>query len=50
VLKALEVSEATLTRWRSQNGEMKSAEAKGLKQLEEENRQLDYSPRTCPIS
>lgn len=50
VLQALEVSEATLTRWRSQYGEMKSAEAKGLKQLGEENRQLDYSPRTCPIS
>lgn len=40
VLQALEVSEATLTRWRSQYGGMKSEEAKRLKQLEEENRRL----------
>ena len=40
VLQALEVSEATLSRWRSQYGGMKSEEAKRLKQLEEENRQL----------
>ncbi len=30
VLKVLEVSEATLPRWRSQNGGMKSEEAKRL--------------------
>ena len=40
VLQALEVSEATLSRWRSQYGGMKSEEAKRLKQLEEENQRL----------
>ena len=40
VLQSLEVSEATLTRWRSQYGGMKSEEAKRLRQLEEENRRL----------
>ena len=40
VLQALEVSEATLSRWRSQYGGMKSEEAKRLKQLEEENNRL----------
>ena len=40
VLQALEVSEATLSRWRSQYGGMKSEEAKRLKQLEEENGRL----------
>ena len=40
VLQALEVSEATLSRWRSQYGGMKSEEAKRLKQLEEENSRL----------
>jgi putative transposase len=40
VLQALEVSEPTLSRWRNQYGGMKSEEAKRLKQLEEENRQL----------
>ncbi len=40
VLQALEVSEATLSRWRNQYGGMKSEEAKRLKQLEEENKQL----------
>jgi hypothetical protein len=40
VLQALEVSEATLNRWRSQYGGMKSEEAKRLKQLEEENARL----------
>lgn len=40
VLQALEVSEATLARWRSQYGGMKSEEAKRLKQLEEENVRL----------
>ena len=40
VLQFLEVSEATLTRWRSQYGGMKSEEAKRLKQLEDENRRL----------
>ena len=40
VLQSLEVSEATLSRWRSQYGGMKSEEAKRLKKLEEENSQL----------
>jgi transposase-like protein len=40
VLQTLEVSEATLNRWRNQYGGMKSEEAKRLKQLEEENRRL----------
>lgn len=40
VLQSLEVSEATLTRWQSQYGGMKSEEAKRLKQLEDENRRL----------
>jgi putative transposase len=40
VLQALEVSEATLCRWRSQYGGMKSEEAKRLKHLEEENARL----------
>ena len=37
VLQALEISEATLNRWRNQYGGMKSEEAKRLKHLEEEN-------------
>jgi len=40
VLQALEVSEATLHRWRNQYGGMKSEEAKRRKQLEEENARL----------
>jgi transposase-like protein len=40
MLQALEVSEATLSRWRSQYGGMKSEEAKRLKQLEDENGRL----------
>jgi putative transposase len=40
VLQALEVSEATYLRWRSQYGGMKAEEAKRLKQLEEENKRL----------
>jgi len=40
VLQALEVSEATLHRWRNQYGGMKSEEAKRLKQLEDENQRL----------
>lgn len=40
VQQALEVSEATLCRWRSQYGGMKSEEAKRLKMLEEENNRL----------
>jgi transposase-like protein len=40
VLQALEVSEATYHRWRNQYGGMKSAEAKRLKALEEENSRL----------
>lgn len=40
VLQALEVSEATLSRWRTQYGGMKSEEANRLKSLEEENNRL----------
>jgi transposase-like protein len=40
VLQCLEISEATLSRWRSQYGGMKSEEAKRLKQLEDENGRL----------
>ena len=40
VLQSLEVSEPTLSRWRSQYGGMKSEEAKRLKKLEEENNRL----------
>lgn len=40
VCQALEISEQTLNRWRHQFGGMKSAEAKRLKELEEENRRL----------
>ena len=40
VLQALEVSEATLSRWRNQYGGMKSEEAKRLKTLEDENSRL----------
>lgn len=40
VLQALEISEATLSRWRSQYGGMKAEEAKRLKELEAENKRL----------
>lgn len=40
VLQTLEVSEPTLSRWRSQYGGMKSEEAKRLKSLEDENNRL----------
>ena len=40
VLRALEVSEATWNRWRSQYGGMKASEAKRLKELEAENARL----------
>lgn len=40
VLQALEVSEATLHRWRAQYGGMKAEEAIRLKKLEDENRRL----------
>lgn len=40
VCQALEVSEATLHRWRNQYGGMKSEEAKRLKELDEENKRL----------
>ena len=40
VLQALEVSEATLHRWRAQYGGMKAEEAKRLKELEDENKRL----------
>lgn len=40
VLQALEISEATYHRWRNQYGGMKGSEAKRLKELEDENRNL----------
>lgn len=40
VLQSLEISEGTLSRWRSQYGGMKSEEAKRLKLLEDENNRL----------
>lgn len=40
VLQSLEVSESTYLRWKNQYGGMKSAEAKRLKQLEDENKRL----------
>lgn len=40
VLQKLEISEATLDRWRKQYGGMKSEEAVRLKKLEDENRRL----------
>lgn len=40
VLQALEVSEATLCRWRAQYGGMKAEEAVRLKKLADENRRL----------
>lgn len=40
VVQSLKISEATLSRWRTQHGGMKSEEAKRLKQLEDENQRL----------
>jgi transposase-like protein len=40
VLQRLEVSEATLHRWRAQYGGMKAEEAVRLKKLEDENQRL----------
>jgi transposase-like protein len=40
VCQRLEVSEATLHRWRNQYGGMKSEEARRLKELEQENGRL----------
>ena len=40
VLQALEVSESTYSRWRSQYGGMKAEEAVRLKKLEDENQKL----------
>jgi putative transposase len=40
VLQAMEISEATYGRWRSQYGGMKAEEAVRLKQLEDENKRL----------
>jgi len=40
VAKALEVSEATYHRWRTQFGGMKADDAKRLKELERENTRL----------
>ena len=39
-VRALEISEQTLHRWRNQYGGMKAEEAKRLKELEEENKRL----------
>jgi len=39
-LQALEISQSTYERWRSQYGGMKAQEAKRLKELEDENRRL----------
>jgi transposase-like protein len=41
VLQVLEVSEATLLRWRAQYGGLKSEEAKRLKELDLENARLE---------
>jgi len=40
VLQSLEVSQATYERWKKQYGGMKAEEAKRLKELEQENKQL----------
>jgi len=40
VAKALEISEQTFYRWRNQYGGMKAADARRLKELEKENREL----------
>lgn len=40
VAQSLEISEQTFHRWRNQYGGMKSEEAKRLKLLEQENKQL----------
>ena len=40
VIQKLEVSEQTYHRWRNQYGGMKAAEAKRLKELEQENARL----------
>jgi putative transposase len=40
VARHLEVSEATLHRWRNQYGGMKANDAKRLRELERENREL----------
>ena len=42
VLQTLEVSQSTFDRWRNQYGGMKAAEAKRLKELEDENRRLKH--------
>jgi putative transposase len=40
VLQTLEVSQVTYDRWRKQYGGMKAEEAKRLKELDDENKQL----------
>jgi putative transposase len=40
ILRALEISEATWNRWRSQYGGLKASQAKRLKELEAENARL----------
>ena len=40
VLQAIEVSQSTFDRWRSQYGGMKAQEARRLKELEDENLRL----------
>ena len=40
IVQSLEISEQTFHRWRNQYGGMKAAEAKRLKELEQENKRL----------
>jgi putative transposase len=42
LLQALEVSQSTFDRWRSQYGGMKAEEARRLKELEDANRRLKH--------
>lgn len=41
VCQALEISEQTFHRWRNQYGGMKAEEAKRLKELDDENKNVD---------
>lgn len=49
VAKALEINEDTFHRWRNQYGGMKADEAKRLKELERENRQLKVIVADQPL-
>ena len=48
VCQALEISEATLARWRTQYGGMKAEEARRLKELEQENARLKATIERVP--